>query len=249
MVDVGDRARSDLRAPARAALDAAGWLTGGAFAVMAALRRGKAVHPHGAVHAAEVRMLGREDSPPAPLFRTAATHTAYARFSRSVGLPRPVPDLLGLSLRLRDVEGPGRHQDFLLVTSVDAPVLHHVFLPARDVWSRPYSSSLPYRADGERFLVGVRPLPGPRPEGRDELERLDAAAATGQLRFALCVAPVGGRFREVGEVVVGERLPQDLDAMRFSVWNTTTGIAPAGVLNRLRDYAYPLSQRGWRAAR
>ena len=33
-----------------------------------------------------------------------------------------------------------------MVSSVDLPVLHHIFLPAGDVQQRPYSSSLPYRA-------------------------------------------------------------------------------------------------------
>jgi hypothetical protein len=55
-----------------------------------------------------------------------------------------LPDLLGMSIRVPDAYGPGRHQDFLLVTSIDLPVLHHVFIPAADAQQRPFSSSLPY---------------------------------------------------------------------------------------------------------
>jgi hypothetical protein len=241
----GARARAGLPRPVRLTLDAAGWTVGAGFAVAAAARGGKAVHPHGAVHAAEVEIFGNPDAPPALLLRRAATHSALARFSRSLGLPRPLPDLLGLSLRIADVAGPGQHQDFLLVTSLDAPVLHHAFLPARDVWSRPYTSALLYRAGAERFLVGARPLPGARPGGDHELDRLGAAAATGTLRFELCVAPPWGRFHPVGQVRIGGRLPQELDATHFSVWNSPGGLRPAGVLNRLRDYAYPMSQRAW----
>jgi hypothetical protein len=39
--------------------------------------------------------------------------------------------------------------------------------------------------------------------------------------------------------------PPEADALRFNPWNTGGGLAPAGLLNRLRDYAYPLSQRAW----
>jgi hypothetical protein len=44
---------------------------------------------------------------------------------------------------------------------------------------------------------------------------------------------------------VGSRLPPAADALRFNPFNCGGGLEPAGVLNRLRDYAYPLSQRAW----
>jgi hypothetical protein len=168
------------------------------------------------------------------------------RFSRSLGLPRPLPDLLGMSIRIPDAYGLGAHQDFLLVTSVDLPVLHHVFLPAADVQDRPYSSSLPYRAGDQLLLVGALPdRSSPRPEGNDELDRLARAAATGRLRFRLGVAPLEGRFRAVATLHVEARMDRGLDALRFDPFNTGGGLEPVGVLNRLRDYAYPLSQRAW----
>jgi hypothetical protein len=142
--------------------------------------------------------------------------------------------------------GEGRHQDFLLVTSVDLPVLHHVFLPAGDVQQRPYSSSLPYRAGERTFLVGTRPVPGsPRPDGGDELDRLARAAATGALHFELVIAPPLGRFERVGVLEIGEPLPPSLDALRFNPFHSGGGLTPSSPLNRLRDYAYPLSQRAW----
>jgi hypothetical protein len=173
-----------------------------------------------------VTMYGNPVAPAAAdLLRTPGAHRALVRFSRSLGLPDSWPDLLGMSLRLVDVHGPGRHQDFLMVTSVDAPVLHHVFLPAGDVEQRPYSCSLPYDAGDTRFLVGAVPRGG--------------------MVFDLAVAPIMGRFAAVGEIRVGRRLPPELDRLRFNPWNTGGGLELAGVLNRLRDYAYPLSQRGW----
>jgi hypothetical protein len=226
MAAPGARAREDLSPPARAALDAAGSATGALFGMLSRLRGSKCVHPKGVVHAATVTIAGNGAAPAgAALLRAPAEHPAIVRFSRSFGLPDSWPDLLGMSLRLRDVHGPGRHQDLLMVSSVDAPVAHHVFLPASDPEQRPYSTSLPYRAGGVRFLLGAVPRGG--------------------LRFDLCVARIMGRFARVGEIRVGERLAPELDATTFNPWNTGGGIEPAGVLNRLRDYAYPLSQRGW----
>lgn len=231
----------------RLAVEAAGYTIGLVLAAVAAIRRGKAVHPHGAVYEAELTITaGPGAAGGAELFAPSAPRPALVRFSRSLGLPRPLPDLLGMSVRVPDAYGRGRHQDFLMVTSVDAPVGHHLFLPASDVQQRPYSSSLPYRAGGRTLLVGALPRPdSPRPGGADELERLAAAAATGALVFDLAVAEVWGRFRAVAELRVGDPLPPEADALRFNPRNAGGGLEPAGFLNRLRDIAYPLSQRAW----
>jgi hypothetical protein len=204
---------------------------GTAMAALAAVRRGKAVHPHGVVHRATLTVPGLPEAPQgAQLFARAGEHEALVRFSRSIGLPRPLPDLLGLSLRVVDAYGAGAHQDFLLVTSIDAPILHHVFVPAGSVDRRPYSSSLPYAAGGEEFLVGALPTDSPE-------------------RFHLAVAAPEGRFRPVAEIRLGARLPGTADALRFNPWNTGGGLRPSGLLNRWRARAYPMSQAAWGATR
>ena len=204
---------------------------GTAMAALAAVRRGKAVHPHGVVHRARLVVPGDAAAPQAStLLATPGEHEAILRFSRSIGLPRPLPDLLGISLRVLDAYGPGADQDFLLVTSIDAPVLHHVFVPARSVDQRPYSSSLPYEAGGEEFLVGALPTDSPE-------------------RFHLAVAPLEGRFRPVAAIHLGEQLPEVADALRFNPWNTGGGLRPSGLLNRWRRRAYPMSQAAWGATR
>jgi hypothetical protein len=230
---------------------AAGIATGVVLAAISVARRAKAVHPHGESYVAELSVPGAATAPAGSLLLgTAGVHRAIVRFSRSVGLPRPLPDLLGMSIRVLDAYGSGRHQDFLLVSSADLPVLHHVFLPAADVQQRPYTSSLPYRSGGALFVVGVLPDErSPRPDGDDEFHRLRAAAATGQLRFRLAVASIMGRFRPVAEIRIGASLPPTADALRFNPWNTGGGLEPAGVLNAMRRYAYPMSQWAWRQAR
>lgn len=238
--------------PVRGALaEALGASIGGVLGAVSALRRGKSLHPHGVVYESRLLIAGGPAAPRgARLLGEPGEHRALVRFSRSLGVPRPIPDLLGMSIRIPDAYGAGRHQDFLLVTSADLPVMHHVFLPARDAQQRPYTSSLPYRAGRARFLVGALPDPGsPRPAGEDEIARLDAAAATGRLRFRLAVAAIGGRFTPVGEVAIGRRLEPEADALRFNPWNTGGGMTPDGVLNGARDRAYKLSQAAWRRTR
>jgi hypothetical protein len=228
-------------------VDLAGYVIGAVLAGVAGVRGGKAVHPSGVVYRAQLVIDGAPDAPRgSALLSEPSTRWALMRFSRSVGLPRPLPDLLGVSLRVLDAYGRGRHQDVLTVSSIDLPVLHHIFVPAGDVQQRPYSSSLPYRAAGSTFILGVTPDPAsPRPSGDDEFDRLHRAAATGRLTFGLAVAPIGGRFRRVGALHVRDRLPDTLDALRFNPFNCGGGLEPAGWLNRLRDYAYPLSQAAW----
>jgi hypothetical protein len=226
----------------------AGWSLGAVLGVVAGVRGGKAVHPRGVVYDARLLVPGGGVAPPAAeLLSRQGEHRAVVRFSRSVGLPRPIPDLLGLAIRVLDSYGPGEHQDFLLVSSADRPVLHYVFLPASDVQQRPYTSALPYQAGSELFLVGALPdHRSPRPDGNNEFERLERAAYTGQLRFQLAVAAPKGRFQPLAELRIGARLPHEADALRFNPWNTGGGIEPAGVLNGARDRAYKLSQAAWR---
>jgi hypothetical protein len=213
-----------------------GHAAAGAFNAVSRLRSSKSLHPSGAVYEATLRITGSAAAPSAAaILREPAEYAAIARFSRSIGLPRPLPDLFGVALRLTDVHGPGRHQDFLAVTSVDRPVLHHMFVPVRDPQDTVYSSSLPYRAGSERFLVGVLPrADSPRAGGPTPEEQIDRAAATGRLSFSLAVAPLSGRFRAVGKIEVGQRLPDGLERVRFNPWNSGGGLEPAGSLNALR---------------
>ncbi|MCA1698371.1 MAG: hypothetical protein LC790_05480 [Actinobacteria bacterium] len=213
-------------------------------------RRGARELPTGLRRRARRRarfMAGAPHVPPeALLLNVPAERAAIVRFSRSLGVPRPLPDLLGLSIRVLDAYGDGRHQDFLLVTSFDLPVLNRILVCARDVQQRPYSSGLPYRAGSRRFVVGALPEESsPRPDGADEFDRLARAAATGRMAFALGIASLGGRFDRVATLHVDEPLPVIFDALRFDPFNTGGGLRPAGLLNRLRDYAYPMSQRSW----
>lgn len=211
---------------ARVLGSAGGAVTGTVLAGVAAARRAKSVHPRGVVREAALVIDGGPAAPVGSvLLSTPGRHRAIVRFSRSLGLPESLPDLLGMAIRVLGAYGPDRHQDLLLISSADAPILHHLFLPARDARQRPYSSALPYAAGGERFLIGAIP------------------AHDG---FALAVAPPAGRFAPVGRIELGAALAPEANAIRFDVTqHTGGGLEPAGLLNRMRRLAYPMSQWAW----
>lgn len=187
--------------PHRPLHEVAGASIGAMLAAIAGLRRGKAVHPDGVVYEGWLVVPGAPDAPrEAQLLAEPAEHRALVRFSRSVGVPRPLPDLLGMSIRVPDAYGDGLHQDLLLVTSADYPVLHHIFLPATDAQQRPYTSSLPYRAGADRFLVGaLQAAWGRTREGGTEAQtaadrRVEELTAAEQARIrARCERASGGR--------------------------------------------------------
>lgn len=163
----------------------------------------------------------------AALLDTPAERPAIVRHSRAVGTPRGMVDAYGLAVRIPDLHGHGRHQDFLVTTSVDVPVLHHLPLPApAGPWSQSYTSALPYRIGGTLCIVGAIP---------HERERA----------FDLALARPLGRWSPVARLRLGAPLdPDETDALRFDVWNTGGGIVPSGLIQRLRRPIYVGSQRG-----
>jgi hypothetical protein len=239
------------RSPEPAVSRPAQALTGALFAALSGLRGKRFVHPDG---------LGFEavlDVPRAqpryadvPFLARPGRHRAVVRASRALGLPEPLVDWLGLAVRLLDVHGPGRHQDLLLISSADRPVLHHLLLPApRGFFRQSFSSSLVYRVGDAVRLAGLVPESRPPREPGDPLRELDRAAARGDARFSLALAPLAGRWAPVGELSLGARLPAGVtEDLRFNPWRTGEGIRPAGPFNGIRKVAYAASQAGRGAA-
>ena len=230
----------------RPAATAAGAVFGG----LAALRRRRSLHPDGASYHATVRIDGDEQyagsgDAGVPLLAAPGSHEALLRFSRGLGLPRGMPDALGVAVRLCDVHGEGRHQDLLMTTSARPPVLHHLLLPGvRGPFGQPYSSILPYRVGSAVRLFGVLPLTAPAHDERDDLEEFDDAASRGEARFALALAAPFRGWRSIGVVEAGAPLDRDVgERLRFNPWNTGGGIRPVGPFQGLRDAAYGASQR------
>ena len=197
------------------------------FGAAARARGSKAFHPRGVVHDATVTVDGTAGAP-APWLRQSASYDAIVRFSRGIGLPHPLPDVLGIAVRILGAHGEGRDQDLLLVTSGNGPVIHHLLLPARSYTGLPYSSLAPYSTEHGHVLLGAR------------------AESAG--RFELGWAPLGGRLQPFGSLAVGARRDDADNALRFSVMNSGGGLEPSTWVNRIRPAAYASSQEGWAGA-
>jgi hypothetical protein len=156
----------------------------------------------------------------AALFDHPGSHDVVLRFSRSAGLPAPLPDVHGLAIRVLDAYGNDKHQDLLLDSAAAAPVLRRWPLPA--FRARTYSSLLSYDVAGAKHLLGAR-------RRGDDLE--------------LLVASPHGTWRVVGMISVGDEVAEGR-RIRFNIANTGGGLKPLGLVQRLRMRSYDAARVG-----
>jgi hypothetical protein len=159
------------RSPLDSALSA---VAAGVFTTLAKLRRARGVHPHGIGFDGVLTLQAGPGLDLMPGLGPRRSVPAVVRLSRSFGFPRPLPDLLGVAVKLPDLHGPGRDQDFLLVSALDGRLSKYVPAPASRYSWRAYSSLLPYRSDGRIVLPGA---PGCESRGRDRRRRADRGTA------------------------------------------------------------------------
>jgi hypothetical protein len=240
-----DRTPSD-RNPAFRVVDT---LTAAAMEAGSAVRSARFFHPTGVAFRATitVRPAVGEAALGVPLLDAPGTYTGVVRASRGAGLPEPLPDVLGLAVRIDDAHGPGQAQDLLLGSSSSLPVGRQLFVPNVSFDGVTLSSILPYSlGSGGTSWFGARVL---APNGR--VARLsDFADAADSLRIEMLVAGRFGAWRTFADVQLGERLGEpESAALSFNVDdNTGGGIKPTGWLQALRQHAYAASQVGRRAA-
>lgn len=186
------------------------------FGLASAVRRQRIFHPIGAAYEATLVVDGGVVIG-APLLDVKTSRPCIVRLSRGIGLPESMPDILGIAIRVLDLE-----QDLLLVTSAARVAI----VPATTVEARRYSSIVPFRAGDRTVLVGARPL--------------------GALQFALEVSDLlGGGWSHVGTLRLGEQLPAEVsEGLRFNPANAGGGVEPVGVVQSLRRLAYLGSQAG-----
>jgi hypothetical protein len=233
---------------------AAGPVVAAGFYALAALPRRRSLYPTGIGYHGWLEVPNDSPARPGvPLFQAGATHPAILRFSRGAGLPEPLPDALGVAIKLPDAHGPGVDQDLLLTSSTDRPLLRRLLFPARSFVHGVFSTALPYDLGSERVVLLLVPgrlgsgrstgEAGHRPVG-GALAELRAIAGNG-LELELRTARSFGRSQLLATVSAGPSLSADqTEALRFNPWTTGPGIRPSGWLNLLRDAAYRASQRG-----
>jgi len=232
---------------------AAGPAVAAAFSALAALRRKRSLHPIGIGYQGRLQVpIHVPARPGVPLFQAGAAHAALLRFSRGAGLPEPLPDALGVAIKLPDAHGPGADQDLLLTSSSDRPLLRRLLFPARSFLRGAFSTALPYELGSERIVLLLVPTRAGGGRSSDHAGYRRSGGAVGELRaaapdglrFELRTATTFGRSRPLATVTTDAPLTADqTDALRFNPWTTGPGIRPSGWLNLLRDAAYRASQR------
>ena len=218
-----------MRLTERAAAPLAG-VAGATFAFLSAVRRKRVFHPDGVIFEGTVTF---HDNTPLPF---SGEHGAIVRFSQGIGLPTAAPDILGLAVKLPELD-----QDLLLVTSGEGSVSRHLLMPANGFFQRPYSSVLPYDFRGDQIVFGARPDRSLLDLSDQNMDDLPAHVATGRLRFDLTWGRAGTEdVATFGSLVIDRPGPSEV---KFNPFNVVEGLRPAGGLNRLRLNAYRKSQQ------
>ncbi|GAB3962893.1 phosphodiesterase [Plantactinospora veratri] len=206
---------------------------------LARWRGGRLLHPRGVSFTGEVELWGPLAD---PLAGGSGRYPGTVRLSRGTPTPEGWPDLLGLAVRLHTPGGPF---DLLLSGTGRPPLLRHLPLPHRD-FAGPYGSLLAYRFGGRRVYLLAR---ADRPLGAS-LDAVTEVAVRGEARLELLAAGWGRPWRAFGRVVLGTRLPAEVDAALAFDPDGRRGSAlrPRGLLQWTRVRSYSSSQRGRGAA-
>src|SRR4051794_10366384 len=199
------------------------------------VRGERVIHAKGRAFEGVLRLTGADLG--VPLLDSPGEHRVLIRLSRGAGLPDLLPDALGLAVRVLDAPRPGQHQDLVMTTGAQRPVVRHALTVRRDLLGSTYTSLVPYDLGGSSWVLGA--LPVADAPSASSVSRLGPA----DVRFRLAVARTTGPWQELGELQATRLLPNGR-AVRFSPFTTAGGIRPAGRLNELRRTAYEASHVG-----
>jgi hypothetical protein len=209
----------------------AGRLVAVPLGALARWRRGKPMHPRGAVFEGVLERHGSRPETGVPWLDATATDRVVVRLSRGAGLPAPWPDLLGLAIRL-----PGPEPVDLLLTSTGVGTLTRLLPVPRTDAAAVYSSIMAYRSDTGPLRIAALPRQDDVPS---DPEPLTGAVTREELRFTLAVAHGLGPWRPFAElVVVAPVEPLDPDVRFDAVAHPPPGLVADGPMARFRAPAY-----------
>ena len=196
-----------------------GAVLGAGFGALARVRRTKPLHPAGQVGTAVLEVTAPAPQLGVPLLSAPARHECLVRWSRSAGVPSPLPDVEGLALRVTD-RGDGRPADLLFAGSGRGRWTRHAVLLRGPHAHGPMSTLLPVLGPAGSLLLLVEPRDDDDPP----------------VRWRLAVASAGGDWCAVGtvEVVWGPDQPIRFDP----VLHPLPGTRHHPLLEALREPAY-----------
>ncbi|MFJ3441211.1 phosphodiesterase [Streptomyces sp. NPDC086081] len=218
-----------------------------AFRALARLRHAPALHPQGLTCTGELEVVAdRAGSWDVPWLETPRRLAVTVRLSRAGGLPRRLPDGLGLAVRVTDADGPGRTLDLLMTSSGRGRAGRHLPLPRADALRGPYSSLLPYRVAGRSRLLAAFPRRTRQAPVPGDPESMAAALAAGPLVYDLCAETGDRSWRRFAVLTVRAVLPVGQeDTADFDPYlNSVRAFTPGGALAATRRAAYRGSRTG-----
>jgi hypothetical protein len=207
--------------------------------LLARARRGKPMHPRGAVFVGVLERHGHVEPWGVPWLDEAVTEPAVVRVSRGTGIPAPLPDLLGLAVRLT---GPGGEPVDLLLTSAGRGRLGRLLpVPRRDA-AVVYSSVMGYRSDAGTIRLAALPERRAAPA---EPHALEQTVADEPLAFTLAAARGLGAWQPFARLTLtGSTGPLDPDVRFDAVQHPPPGLVADGPMARFRAPAYAAARRG-----
>lgn len=129
------------------------------FKALKVVRPERPIHPKGTLLTGELTKDGlgtgnpqRGEPSGVPWIDLPGKHEVTARYSRSLGLPAPLPDILGLAVRIEDDGGPA---DVLFATTGWSWPARFALLPRRSPGKGTFTTLMPYKGARGPVLLGL----------------------------------------------------------------------------------------------
>jgi len=197
-------------------------LSAGTRLLAAARPAAKPLHPSGRVLAAQLHRVASRASTGLGFLDGPEVESVLVRESRAIGLPRPLPDIHGLALRVTNADGS--HGDVLLATTGWGRLTRFVLTASLTPYGRPMTTLLPYRSALGPLLLGAR--------GDDRTRSVDLYYAVG-----------AGPWQPFAELRISEDGPADAAVSFDPVAHPVPGLEQYAAVDRLREPAYRTARR------
>lgn len=214
---------SALDAAARAVSSAGGQVLRAATGIVSARPADKPLHPRGSVVPGTLHRSGADARTGAAWLDQAGDDQVVVRLSRAVGLPAPLPDIVGLAVRVPTEDG--RYGDLLLASTGLGRLTRYTLTAARSPYARPLTTLLPYRTPAGAVLL--------------------SAVFRDQTTVGFAWATGTGRWHHFAELVLHEEPVDEADRLLSfdPVRNALPGLETYDWVRRLREPAYATARR------
>lgn len=210
------------------------------FRLLKLARPDRPIHPEGLGLAGTLTRTGNPAGPSGiDWLDSAGTDQVVARYSRSLGLPQVLPDILGLALRVSPAGDGGSGgaasgpADVLFASTGWGVPGRFLLMPRLDVAGAAMTTMMPYRGRKGPVLLGLRTRSLP-----------PGSLASGEWVLALHWATPGGPWRECGELRLHAGTdPKDIPLRFDPLANQPPGAQTYAWTRRLRKPSYRAARR------